>query len=125
MLKQNSVQAIILSGATILIISLLAGAISLTTQKPINKADSKPMGLVGVQVTVASKSSTNAHEAAHTVQQGREAKPQSVVTDADGSFDLGVLPAGTYGLTLTMSEAARVRNNDIYIKQNIKRSAGG
>ena len=129
MLKRKSVQTLLLSAVAIMVICLLAAAISLTTQKPINKADSKPAGLAGVQVTVVSKSPTNAHEAAHTVQQGREsqAKPQSVFTNADGAFDLGVLPAGTYALTLIMSESAKnaARNKDVYIKQDIKRQGTG
>src|SRR5436309_2484332 len=104
MIKRKSVQAMMLSIIVTLMICLLAAAISLTTQKPINKADSKPAGLAGVQVTVVSKSAANAHEAAHTVQQGRESqtKLQPVFTDTDGAFDIGVLPAGTYSVTLFM-----------------------
>jgi len=106
MLKRKSVQALMLSVVVTLIISLLAAAISLTTQKPINKTDSKPIGLPGVQVTVVNKSNPTA-------------KPQTAATDAEGGFDLGILPAGTYALTLAVTDATNAaRNKDVYIKQS-------
>lgn len=127
MLKRKSVQTFLLSAVVVMGITLLAAAISLTTQKPINKADSKPVGLAGVQVTVVSKSAANAHEATHVVQQGQgpKAKLQQVLTDSDGAFDLGVLPAGTYSLTLFMSESAKRVHSEAVSKQNIGRSANG
>jgi hypothetical protein len=106
MLNRKSVRALILSVVVILIISLLAAAISLTTQKPINKTDAKPIGLPGIQVTAVNKSNPTA-------------KPQTAVTDAEGGFNLGLLPAGTYALTLAVTDAAiAARNKDVYIKQS-------
>jgi hypothetical protein len=113
MLKRKSVQALMLSAAVIMMIYLLAAAISLTTQKPIDKREAKPAGLPGIQVTVVNKAIPNA-------------TPKSVTTDKEGSFDLGVLPAGTYVMSFRLPDDAgnTSRNTDVYIKQSgVARSA--
>lgn len=94
MLKRKVVQTVLVSAVAIMVICLLAAAISLTTQKPINKTGSSPAGLPGIQVTVVNKSTPHA-------------TPKSAITDAGGAFDLGVLPAGTYALTLRITEEAK------------------
>lgn len=90
--KRKGVRALMLSVVAILMIYLLAAAISLTTQKPINKmAKERPMS--GVQATVVNKST--------------KSNPVSAITDADGGFDLGALPAGTYSMTLQPGDERR------------------
>ena len=107
MLQRKSFQRLMLSAAVILVIYLLAAAISLTTQKPIDKRDAKPFGLPGIQVTVVNKSIPNA-------------TPKSVTTDKEGGFDFGVLPAGTYlmGFRLPDDGSTTSRNTDVFIKQS-------
>lgn len=91
--KRKGVQALMLSVVAILMIYLLAAAISLTTQKPINKM-AKENPIAGVQATVVNKAMP-------------KAKSVSAITDADGGFDLGALPAGTYSMTLQPGEERR------------------
>lgn len=113
MLKRKSVRALMLSAAVIMTIYLLAAAISLTTQKPIDKREAKPAGLPGIQVTVVNKSIPNA-------------TPKSVTTDKEGSFDFGLLAAGTYVMTFRLPDDTgnTARNTDVFIKQSgVARSA--
>jgi hypothetical protein len=114
MLQRKSVQPLILSAVVILVVSLLAAGISLTIQKPIDKREANATPLPGVQVTIVNKSAPGS-------------VPKSLTTDKEGNFDFGVLPAGVYVMSLTLTDdaAGRSRNNDVFIKQSgVARSSG-
>lgn len=98
MLERKSVQTVFFVIVFILVIYLLGSAISLTTQKPIDRREAKPAALAGVEVTITNKSTPNAN-------------PKAVLSDKDGNFDFGLLPAGTYILTV------RLVNSDLLSKQ--------
>ena len=87
MLIRKSFQLLMVSLGLIFVVYALGAAISLTGQKPINKQVA-PVGVPGVQISVVSKATPNA-------------KPLSSVTaNAEGAFDVGALPAGTYALVV-------------------------
>lgn len=87
MLNRKSFQTIVFSLGLIFAVVVLGAGIGLTGQKPINKQVA-PVGVPGVQVSIVNKSTPSA-------------KPLSAVAaDADGRFDMGALPAGTYSLVV-------------------------
>lgn len=87
MLNRKSFQTVVFSLGLVVVIYAMGAAISLTGQKPINK-QVEPVGVPGVQVSIVNRSTPNA-------------KPGSSTTaGADGRFELGVLPAGTYSLVV-------------------------
>jgi hypothetical protein len=92
MQKRKSVQGLLLSAVIILVICVLAGAISLTTHQPINQTPREPAGLPGIEIVIVKKGSLGA-------------RPQSVLTDSQGRFSFDVLPAGTYALNLRLPDA--------------------
>jgi hypothetical protein len=90
MLSQKCFQTVVFSLGLIFAVYVLGAAISLTGQKPINKQVA-PVGVPGVQVSIVNKSTPNADKSRPSL------KPTSLVTaGADGEFDFGLLPAGTY-----------------------------
>jgi hypothetical protein len=92
MLNRKSFQTVVYSLGLILAVYVLGAAISFTGQKPIDK-QVEPVGVPGVQVIIVNESTPNADSSTPRM------RPLSLVTaGADGGFDFGLLPAGTYSL---------------------------
>ena len=101
MRNRKSFQTVLFSLGLIFAVYALGTAISFTAQKPINK-QLAPVGVPGVQISVVNKGTPNA-------------KPMSSVTaNADGAFDFGALPAGTYVLVVNPPAATNAEAKSFY-----------
>lgn len=108
MLIRKTFQPLVYSLGLIFVVYALGAAISLTAQRPINKQVA-PVGVPGVQVIIVNKSTPNADNSTPRVQ------PLSLVTaDAEGAFDFGLLPAGTYSLIVNPPASTNPQAKSFY-----------
>jgi len=128
MLNRKSFQTVVYSLGVIFAVCVLGAAISLTGQKPINKQVA-PVGVPGVQVSIVNAPTPNADKSTPTL------RPMSSVTaGADGGFDFGLLPAGTYSVIVNPPAATNAQarsffesrsNMRVEITVNDPKKAGG